>query len=60
MQGEEFVEEAFAGSLPAFVATFTSRKKLSNQDIDELLEIKDDFNKNGAKDTFSVYYQEDF
>lgn len=39
MQGEEFVDEAFKGSLPAFVAAFTSRKKLSSKEIDELIEI---------------------
>lgn len=39
MQGEEFVDEAFRGSLPAFVAAFTSRKKLSNKEIDELIDI---------------------
>ncbi|MGN0403195.1 MAG: BlaI/MecI/CopY family transcriptional regulator [Acetatifactor sp.] len=39
IRGEEFVDEAFMGSLPAFVAAFTSRKKLSDKEIDELLEI---------------------
>ena len=39
MQGEEFVEEAFQGSLPAFVAAFTSRKKLSEAEIKELISI---------------------
>ena len=38
-QGEEFVEEAFRGSLPAFIAAFTSRKKLSDREIDEILDI---------------------
>lgn len=39
MQGEEFVEEAFQGSLPAFVAAFTARKKLSDQEIEELIAV---------------------
>lgn len=39
MQGEEFVEEAFQGSLPAFVAAFTSRKQLSDVEINELISI---------------------
>lgn len=39
LQGEEFVEENFKGSLPAFVAAFTTRKKLSDKEIDELIEI---------------------
>ena len=41
MQGEQFVEEAFQGSLPAFVAAFTARKKLSDGEIQELLDIID-------------------
>lgn len=36
MQSEEFVNETFQGSLPAFLAAFTSRKKLSEQEITEL------------------------
>ncbi len=39
IQGEHFLEEAFDGSLPAFVAAFTARKKLSDTEIDELLDI---------------------
>lgn len=38
-QSEEFVEEAFAGSLPDFVAAFVSRKKLSQKEIEELKRI---------------------
>lgn len=38
-QSEEFVEETFDGSLPAFVAAFGSRKKLSTAEIDELQKI---------------------
>ena len=36
MQSEEFVNETFQGSLPAFLAAFTLRKKLSEQEIEEL------------------------
>lgn len=39
LQGEQFVEEAFDGSLPAFVAAFTARKKLSGEEIAELIDI---------------------
>lgn len=39
IQGESFVEEAFDGSLPAFVAAFTARKKLSDAEVNELMEI---------------------
>lgn len=35
-QSEKFVEETFDGSLPAFVAAFGTRKKLSASEIDEL------------------------
>ncbi|MCM1064683.1 MAG: BlaI/MecI/CopY family transcriptional regulator [Eubacterium sp.] len=38
-QSEEFVEEAFAGSLPDFVAAFVSQKKLSKEEIEELKRI---------------------
>lgn len=38
-QSEEFVEEAFAGSLPDFVAAFVSQKKLSRDEIEELKRI---------------------
>lgn len=33
------VEDLFQGSLPAFVAAFVSKKKLSDQEIDELVRI---------------------
>lgn len=36
MQSEKFVEETFDGSLPAFLAAFGRRKKLSDREIDEL------------------------
>jgi len=35
-RSERFVEETFDGSLPAFVAAFTQRKKLSEKEINEL------------------------
>ena len=40
-QSEQFVEETFQGSLPAFLAAFGSRKKLSDSEIDELQKIID-------------------
>lgn len=36
VQSEQFVAETFSGSLPAFIAAFTTRKKLSKNEIDEL------------------------
>ncbi len=40
-QSEEFVEDAFAGSLPGFVAAFCSRRKLKDEEIAELQRILD-------------------
>lgn len=36
MQSEQFVEETFQGSLPGFLAAFTKRKQLSEQEISAL------------------------
>lgn len=38
-QSEQFVEETFDGSLPAFLAAFGRRKKLSEAEIDELQNV---------------------
>ena len=35
-QSEAFVEESFQGSLPAFIAAFTKRKKLSAREVAEI------------------------
>ncbi len=40
-KSEEFVDEAFGGSLPAFLAAFTSHQKLSRKEIDEIRRIID-------------------
>ena len=41
MQSEQFVEETFDGSLPAFLAAFGTRKKLSEEEVEELKRIID-------------------
>lgn len=41
-QSEQFVEETFNGSLPAFLAAFTSRKKLSDKEIEEIRKLIDE------------------
>ena len=41
MQSEQFVEETFKGSLPAFLTAFNSRKKLSEDEIEELQKLID-------------------
>ena len=38
-QSEEFVQENFAGSLPAFLAAFTSRKKLTEEEVAAIVRI---------------------
>lgn len=43
MQSEQFVEETFDGSLPAFLAAFTARKKLSAEEIAQLREMIDSY-----------------
>ena len=40
-QSEKFVEETFSGSLPAFLAAFSARKKLSEEEIAELEKLID-------------------
>ena len=42
LQSEKFVEEAFDGSLPAFLVAFSSRKKLSEAEIDQLQRLIDE------------------
>lgn len=41
VRSEKFVEETFSGSLPAFLAAFTTRKKLSEEEIAELQALID-------------------
>ena len=40
-QSRRFVEDTFGGSLPAFLAAFGSRKKLSDSEIRELQKVID-------------------
>ncbi len=42
-KSEQFVDETFNGSLPAFIAAFGSRKKISNKEIDEIQKMINDF-----------------
>ncbi|MBQ3229543.1 MAG: BlaI/MecI/CopY family transcriptional regulator [Clostridia bacterium] len=39
VNSERFVEENFKGSLPAFLAAFSSRKRLSESEIQELRKL---------------------
>ena len=38
-QSEKFLEDTFGGSLPAFLAAFTKRKKLSETELAEIQDI---------------------
>ena len=40
---EQFVEETFGGSLPAFIAAFTAGRKLSKKEVDEIQKMIDEF-----------------
>lgn len=42
MQSEKFVEETFEGSLPKFLAAFSTRRKLSAEEIDALQALIDE------------------
>ena len=44
---DTFVESKFGGSLPAFVAAFTRRQKLSEKDLDEVQKMIDRIRKGG-------------
>lgn len=39
LRSEAFVEDAFEGSLPAFIAAFTKRKALKKEEIQEIMEM---------------------
>ena len=40
-QSEQYVQDAFQGSLPAFLAAFGSRKQLNDAEIDEIQKLID-------------------
>ena len=46
IRGEQFVDNAYEGSLPAFIAAFTTRKQLSAEEIEEIKKLVDQI---GAK-----------
>ena len=39
IQSESFVENTFEGSLPAFIAAFTKRQKLSEKQLEDIMRI---------------------
>lgn len=40
---DELVEKTFGGSMPAFIAAFTKRKKLSGREVAEIRRMLDDY-----------------
>ena len=48
-KSEQIIEDSYEGSLPAFIAAFTSRKKLSNAEVDEIQQMIDAFKKGEKK-----------
>ena len=43
IQSENFVDETFAGSLPAFIAAFSSRKRPTAKELEEIKKMLDSF-----------------
>ena len=41
-QSEDFINETFSGSLPAFIAPFSKRNKLKDADVKKLQELIDE------------------
>ena len=55
-KSEQIIKDSYEGSLPAFIAAFTSRKKLTCDEVDEIQKMIDSFrdtstvkNKTGKK-----------
>ncbi len=42
-KSEQIVDESYEGSLPAFIAAFASRKKLTKKEIDDIQHLIDEF-----------------
>lgn len=43
LQSEKFVEETFQGSLPAFLAAFSARKKMTPEEVEALRRMVDEY-----------------
>ena len=53
-QSEQFVTDTFGGSLPAFIATFTKGKTLSDEEADEIQRLIDKSRKKRGKKSEEV------
>lgn len=47
MRGERFVAETYGGSLPAFVAAFTARNRLTEEEADAIQKLIDEARREG-------------
>lgn len=47
---DEFVEKKFEGSLPAFLAAFTKRQKISKEELDEVQKMIDRYREEDSSD----------
>lgn len=47
IQSEKFVEDTYAGSLPAFIAAFATRRRPSEQELREIRRMLDAFGTKG-------------
>lgn len=48
-QSEKFVDETFGGSLPAFLAAFSTRKPLKKEELEEIRRMIDSFGNSQAE-----------
>ena len=48
LQSEKFLEDTYNGSLPAFIAAFASRKAISAQELAQIRQMLDDYEKEGS------------
>ena len=48
-KSEQIIEDSYKGSLPAFIAAFTSHKKLTKKDVDEIQQLIDAFKREGEE-----------
>ena len=48
-KSEQIIKDSYEGSLPAFIAAFTSHKKLSKKEVDEIQKMIDAFKKEGEE-----------
>lgn len=47
-KSEQIIEDSYQGSLPAFIASFISRKRISSEEAGEIQRMIDSFRKEGS------------